>query len=531
MRQNKRLELMDILDKNTLLQEYLFRRGFLFTSNSMCELERFPFYGNWNKCSLGKYSLYTHKDTHAYSYEVEKKCFFLIGHAYNPFTMEKNETKILETIANSAKETRQDLINELTGIYVIGWVEEECVEFQVDASGMQSAYYGYVNSELYITSHFQLVADLCDLKMSAIAKELVNYKWYHRVMGDYLPGDITAFDELKRVVPSIHYCYTQAEFKHRRIYPTHQNDICRNDDEYTSVIAQSADILKKNVELVVEKWDNPHISLTGGIDSNTTFAAGNGMYERLKTFTYISAEKETIDAVAARKISEHFKVEQRTLNIPEEESSIPYCNEIVKIIEHNNGYVIKRNANEYRKRVFLIQQMPIIGCDVEVKSWTSETIRAYWYKHYGRKTMPKLSAKLFRNLYKIFITNRKLAHKVDKIFERYIKEFEYEKIDKNYPAADMHYNEVTWGSWGGPNISEMKMYSDITIIYNNRKLLDLLFRVPLEKRISDQHHLDMKEILNKELFDMNIRVVNMKETRFRAAMLNVIFTINMILPF
>ena len=142
-----------------------------------------------------------------------------------------------------------------------------------------------------------------------------------------------------------------------------------------------------------------------------------------------------------------------------------------------------------------------------------------------------MSPKLFRNFYKIFIFNRPLAHKIDMIFEQYIKEFEYDKIPSQYPIADMNYNEVTWGSWGGMNISEMKLYSDITMIYNNRKFLDIMFKVPLNKRISDQHHLDMKKVLNKELYDMHIRVINLKETDFRAFMLNVIFTINSILPF
>ena len=91
----------------------------------------------------------------------------------------------------------------------------------------------------------------------------------------------------------------------------------------------------------------------------------------------------------------------------------------------------------------------------------------------------------------------------------------------------MHYNEVTWGSWGGLNISEMKFCLDITFIYNNRRFLDLMFRVPLEKRISDQHHLDLKRRLNPELFDMGIRVVNMKETPSRARALNAVFIANM----
>ena len=77
----------------------------------------------------------------------------------------------------------------------------------------------------------------------------------------------------------------------------------------------------------------------------------------------------------------------------------------------------------------------------------------------------------------------------------------------------------------------MKHSFDLTVPYNNRRFLELMFRVPMEKRISDQHHLDLKKVLNRELFDMNIRVVNMKETRFRAFMLNIIFTINSWLPF
>lgn len=89
--------------------------------------------------------------------------------------------------------------------------------------------------------------------------------------------------------------------------------------------------------------------------------------------------------------------------IPDSADGLEDYDEIVQIIDHNNGYVAKGRDNEYRKRVYLMQNL---DTDVEIKSWTSETIRAYWYKHYGRKSFPKLSAKLFRNLYKIFIFDR-----------------------------------------------------------------------------------------------------------------------------
>ena len=76
----------------------------------------------------------------------------------------------------------------------------------------------------------------------------------------------------------------------------------------------------------------------------------------------------------------------------------------------------------------------------------------------------------------------------------------------------------------------MKGCFDITIPYNNRKLLDLLLRVPLDKRISDQHHLDMKKLMNQELYDMNIRVVNLNETDRRKKVINMYYIINTHVP-
>lgn len=530
---DKRIELKklkEMLERQKDLQKYLFVRGFLLTDNENISLSSFPFYDYWNKVKLGKkYFAYTHYKQNIFYIENDNGIFFIFGHAYNPFTMEYDEKVILKKIAdNFGTEYYQDCIDELTGVFIFGRIYNEKIEYLVDPSGMQSACYGLVNNFFYLTSHSQIIADLYELEEEELSNELVKYKWYYRVMGPYLPADMTQYKCLKRIVPNIMYSYNGVSIDHNRFYPLKELVECNNDNEYIKIINDAARILKNNMNLISKKWSNPYISLTGGIDSNTTFAAANGIYNKFKTFSYISAEKESIDAQAAKKIANKFNVENKLFTIPDNSADLNNYNEIVQIIDHNNGYIAKGKSNEYRKRVYLMQNLK---SDVEVKSWVSETIRAYWYKHYGRTKMPKLSAKLFRNLYKIFIFNRSLAHKVDKVFETYINEFEYRKIPLQYPPADMHYNEVTWGSWGGLNISEMKIYSDITFIYNNRKFLDLMFKIPLKDRIADKHHLDMKKVLNKELYDMNIRVVNMKETKFRAFMLNIIFTINSILPF
>ncbi len=520
-----------VLEKNEDLRRFLFIRGFLATNRGDINTAEFPFYGNWDVINVQNFFFYKHKQTGFYFYENGNKACFLFGHAYNPFTMEIDEIKILQRIfPYLGKDVVYDYIDELTGVFVFGAIIDGEISFLVDPSGMQSACFCVDEDDFYISSHPQLIADICKYEMSDFTKELVSYKWYSRVMGPYLPADMTPFEKVKRIVPNIVYFYNLNEksVTHNRFYPLKNLEECKTQEEYDKVIEDAADILKNNMELVLKKWDNPYLSLTGGIDSNTTFASANGHYDKIKTFSYYSAEKESIDCDAAKIISKKFGVTWLLYNIPNSNQEIERFNEKREIIKHNNGYIGLEKDNELRKRMILQEKC---NADVEIKSWVSETIRAYWYKHYGRKKMPKLSAKLYRNLYKIFISNRKLAHQIDKIFAEYIEKYEYSKIPSQYPPADMHFNEVTWGSWGGMNISEMKYCFDITFIYNNRKFLDLLFKVPLNKRISDQHHLDMKKYLNKELYDMNIRVVNMKETKFRAFALNVIFTINSWLPF
>lgn len=525
----KKREFIQMLNSNPELQSDLFIRGFLITDSKFADTSKFPFYVNWVVEKHGGYYFMAHKLTgmHVYT-DTDGNVFFIMGHAYDPFTMKYDEKEILADIADAYKAGRYtDKINDLTGVFVTGSIINGTINFIVDPSGMQSACYGKIEDRFYVSSHPQLIGDICNLHMDSFVKELICYKWYGRVMGPYLPADLTPFSDVKRIVPSIAYHYN-GKVTHERFWPLKNITIAENPADYDEIITKAADILNSNMALVSKKWNRPWISLTGGIDSNTTFAAGNGNYDKFETFSYISAEKEKPDAAAAKKIAKRFGVKFNLFRIPDNDSDIENFDNILEILRHNNGYVAELKHNEARKRVYLRRN---VGCDVEVKSWVSETIRAYWYKHYGRKSMPKLSPKLYRNLYKIFITNRSLAHKIDKIFAEYIKEFEYDKIPSTYPTADIHYNEVTWGSWGGLNISEMKYCFDITFIYNNRRFLDLMFRVPLEKRISDQHHLDMKKYLNRELYDMNIRVVNMHETDFRAFALNSIFALNMFLPF
>ena len=524
--------LKQALDERQDLQHFLFIRGFLITNNEIEMPDKYPFYSNWNVDKIGAFNFYTHKLQKLYKVQHNERIFFLIGHAYNPFSMEHDELKILNTIAeafSNGNDAYLDKINELTGIFILGSVEQDEIHFMLDCSGMQYGCYGTVENHFYIASHIQLMSDICKLEMDGFVKKLIKYRWYKYMMGNYMPGDITPFSGIKRIIPNTYVNFSNKQTQVIRFYPTNPIKMCSTDEEYEQVIEEASVIMKNNMELITKKWKNPAISLTGGIDSNTTFAAANGNYDEFKSFSYISMHRESVDAAAAKEISDKFNVKHTVYDIPESNDEIKDFEIYKQILEHNAGNIGPTKDNDTRKKIILMQNN--VG-DVEVKSWISETMRAYAYKYFGRNKMPKkLRPRHYTSLYKIFFLNRWLVWKTDSYFKQYIENTKLKQHLFNYDESDLFVWEMMHGGKCGLNIGTMKFCFDITIPYNNRKFLDLVLRVPLERRINDKHHLDMKKYLNSELYDLNIRVINLNETKKRKRMANLYFNINSRLPF
>ncbi len=179
------------------LQKHLFERGFLITDKDYSNrLNEYPFYGNWNVTEADGYRFYVYKTVNAFFQKVNDRTFFLIGHAYNPYNMEIDENKMLLEIGeNYGKQVYFDKLDELTGIFIFGSVCGDEIDFTLDASGMQYGCYGEVKGKQFIASHMRLIGDLCHLRTDTYVKRLVNYRWYHYMMGNYMPGDLTCFSE------------------------------------------------------------------------------------------------------------------------------------------------------------------------------------------------------------------------------------------------------------------------------------------------------------------------------------------------
>lgn len=518
-----------LLIENIHLREYLFVRGFLMTSKQF-ECDEYPFYGNWRYTSFEGFHFYIHNKIKGFFCCGAKRSCFLIGHAYNPFTMETNENIILDEMSSANRERMIDILNQLTGVFTYGYIENGSLTLIADCAGMQVTYYGSIHGELYVSTHMQLIGDLCNLDVSKYVKKLISYRFYH-YYGSFLPGDLSSYEEVKRVVPNTMVTYKSGSFIIQRFYPNHPLKMCSSQRDYDNTIEFISDVMRRSVRLISEKWQHPAISMSGGMDSKGTVAAANGLYDRFELFSYVSMPGEQIDADAAHKIAEAIGVNHRIDYISFNNQDFQDIDAFRTILRHNYGNIGRNNENDVRKRVFYTQTGKC-NFDVEAKSWVSEIGRANYYKKFGFKKMPeRLSARQMTTMYKLFLHNRKLVQATDSVFKQYIKDTKFDDIF-NYDSSDMFLWEIRYGGWGGQVITcEHRFAFDITVPYNNRLLMEAFLTLPLEKRISDQAHFDMIRLLNPTIDQTGITIVNYNETKQRMYKEKLYYVVNTHLPF
>lgn len=515
------------MDKNNIL----YKCGYIITDD--CNIQNKL--GNigitdWKQCSIGKFFLFVHPDQKFYKLVSKNIYYIIIGHAYNPFTLEYDENEILNSLSSAYKSNRyQEYFNQLTGMFAYFVFDGETIIANTDCAGMYPTYYSIFNNILYYSSYSQLIADTCNLKESTYCRSLKCSKLFH-LYGWFLPGDLSPYDEVKRLIANTEVIYTKERFVLRRFYPEKKYSILQ-DSEYEDAIDQIGKIIHNNLLLILKKWKHPAISLTGGMDSQTTLACASDAQDRFEYYSYISLPREATDAEAARKICEKKGLKHTIFRIETNKDKLEDFDLLDSLIERHYSYLGKGNENDVCKRISLIKEF---NYDVEVKSWVSEVGRASRYKMYGRKEMPKLTSRCLTTMYKVFTINRRMALETDKRFEEYLEKTELKNALSRfqYPWSEFFVWEIVFGGWGSLALTgEHRLSNDITIPYNNRALLDLMLRMPLEKRITDNLNRDIIKRMDKQLYEMNIHVVNGNETKSREIAEKFYFQIHSKVPF
>lgn len=521
------------LDRQPQLRPMLFPFGFLITPATVhVPLEGFPFYGRWHRTEVGSYAIHHHPDQPVFVVNGETRALFLIGHAYDPVAMIADEVELLRAMRDAREVSMGDHIealNRLTGIFVTGVVEGDELTLYSDAVGMQTVFYGSLDGVPHVTSHAALVGSLYDLESTEYVKRLTNYRFYP-LFGRALPGDLSPYAELRRLVPNHLAMWSNGKFTVSRFFPVAPQNISSDEDHYREAVRSATQIMQNSMALIAQKWNMPAISLTGGCDSQTTLACVAPNYDRFRYFSYVSTPEEEVDANAAKAIAEHLGLDHELFRIPIDEIRQREDFEAISgVLELNFGDIGNVRPSEVAKRIILRES----DIDIEVKSWNSEVVRAAYHKRFSKRSFPKSpTARYLTTLYKVFLNDRQLARMTDQVFEDYLERYYTNEVFDRMAWWDLVYWELGVGLLRGAVItSDHRVSFDIEIPYNNRLLLQTLLTTPLAARIVDQPHRDIRELANPEINKLGVSVVNVKHTKRRARFERAYLEVHSRLPF
>lgn len=508
----------DALDTSPQLREMLFPFGFVIAAaDAVIDTEAFPFYGLWREEIIGDFRFIVHPQQRLHRVEVGDVIHFMLGHAYDPTEIMHEEARILEALSEAYTQDDEAYtarLNQLTGVFVVGTVEGESLSFVCDAMAMQTAFFGQREGAPFVVSHSALAGILCHLEQSDYVRRLVSYRFFH-LFGRTLPSDLSPYDGFRRLLPNHRVVLRREKAEIVRIFPLEAVHAVESEESYGQVIEEATRILQASMSLIALKWDKPAISMTGGCDSQTTLACANGHYADYRYFSYLSSPMEAVDVEAAASISEALRLPHEVFDIQVEEIARRDAFEVISaILELNGGDLGPVKRQEVAKRIVLRES----DVEVEIKSWASETARAYFHKRLSKSRLPsRPTARYLTTLYKLFVHDRNLVRDTDAVFQSYLDTYCSGDVLDRMDWWDLTYWECNGGAGNGFAITGIHRFAfAIDIPYNNRILLQALLKAPLADRIVDEPHRRIRDLANPALNALGVSVKNVKHTRFRA---------------
>ena len=364
-------------------------------------------------------------------------------------------------------------------------------------------YFGEILGKVAATSTPQLAGDVFSLATDDKIRRLLDSRGYFRGSG-FLPGNLSPYKELKRLGPNTFLQYEAGAFSIRRFFPRSPRRELQTAADKEKLIRQMHELFQQNIALTMKKWDRVSLSLTGGIDSQTTFANARPWWNDLFIYSFVSKPSEQADAEAASEICSRFGVVHHLYQIPQSPEEIPDYAFLSKVIEQNTSNICKIHPNEKRKFIWLERQNDF---DVEIKSDMSEVGRAYTERKYaGVKVPRKMTPRHLTINQARYFLEPWCMHYADAAYRSFMDETGLTGDLFGYSMHDLVYWEVRMGAWASTSFSSQEYVHEITIPYNNRRLLEMFLRFPEADRKQDLPHLMLMSSGSQELASMKVHV-------------------------
>jgi Queuosine biosynthesis protein QueC len=404
----------------------------------------------------------------------------LLGEAVHPDLPHLDLQGVANHLANCST-GRQQEIDKLVGRFVlIHGATKDDLRIQTDAIGLRAVFFSVSDHGVVVGSHAQLVARAGS---GAQLRERP-YRWGY-------PGLSTAYTSVRRLPPNCELALgkgTLTRFFPRAVIPE-------------TGIERAWDVAFDRAGAVISALSERRkvlVSLTGGLDSRTTLAAGRDSWSHLTFFTYTRGKREErVDVNVATDLARRLGLRHDVVRYSGNESQT-----ILGIVKDNNYTPHKPPvAGGYHRRfgehVYL-----------HVRSNLLELARSnLFYKSTRRLAMQDgpCTAQSMGTLYShaAKLSPGESTHVVP-AFEDYVAAADYESTLGLASPWDMYFVEHRMGAWQAGVVLESDVSFNTVIAFNSREIVRTFMGVPQEIRCSSAHLAERLTALLPEVADIPI---------------------------
>lgn len=412
----------------------------------------------------------------------------VLGHLYNPFRSLVG-SKAVDLLAISLSIGYGDFlvaVNELSGRFVLMVVSDSGITVIPDACASLPVAYAFHNGELVLSSHPFYIGNLLRLPDDPIIKSLSQTKFY-RMGIRHCPADLTEVQGVNFLTPNLSLRCWKKGFYIQRIFPSSQ----RIGQEPEHIVEQVSQALKSAADCLV-RFDKPiRCALSGGVDSRLTLAASVNQRVNFQFFTFAGEGNSSRDLQCTKKLSQDLLLKFEEISLGDEKPDEEFGN-LYRRLQPKTRLA---NAQE----VFLRSEYFGIHDAFEVRSSISEVTRNFIKRKFHIDKLP-LASDYMVPLYKRVPFSMKWHNTIAQAFEAWIKRSRFTDVEKyGYDWLDFYYWELRVGTWQSLVLQDADYYTNPTVIFNNRKLLEMMLSSPEEYRKDDALQVMIMECMDADV--------------------------------
>jgi hypothetical protein len=333
-----------------------------------------------------------------------------------------------------------------------------------DACATRTIY--FAEDQPAIASHSTILGELVG---AAPRMEIFQHYWCA------LPGNASPCAGV-RVLPA-NFTLDPATRKLRRFWPRsprRQRSVC-------DVIDEADAILGRTATATASRW-KPAISLTAGLDSRLSLSVFYGAHD-LVAFTYHRDAQDTADVEIAHRLCQRLGIPHRQLPLVARSQA----ESVYRLIEAIPDCTFDKHVAP----IYLSAFPECNNAVIHVRSSLAEIGRAFWRYHPGMPTTLDPSNWIHVSLAKSTANMPKRAEAAAYLREemqRFFTTVGYDSVDQRSPEImgydvwDLAYMEHRMSTWHAQALSGSDMAFDTSILFNSRRLLELIMSVPLQDR-------------------------------------------------